>query len=263
VVDVDHFKSVNDTLGHNAGDELIVSITGVLRGRLRTSDVLARLGGDEFAVLLPKADEAEAAQVAEALAKAVRSNTALLGGERKKITTSIGVAMFNTSVEELTGETIVIEADLAMYDAKEAGGDGHAFYAVSEHRVSRTKARLTWVSRIEQALEEDCFALLAQPILDLHTGEVRAGRAWSWLKRWRRERRQRVVSPSHPAARQMRGTRDGLRLARGGTEVPTVQPHADRLGSAQALIAGSLRGYAREQVESGPLDRPAIVPAYW
>jgi diguanylate cyclase (GGDEF)-like protein/PAS domain S-box-containing protein len=173
VVDVDHFKSVNDTLGHNAGDELIVSIASVLRGRLRTSDVLARLGGDEFAVLLPKADEAEAAQVAEALAKAVRSNTALLGGERKKVTISIGVAMFNASVEELTGETIVIEADLAMYDAKEAGGDGHAFYAVSEHRVSRTKARLTWVSRIEQALDEDRFALLAQPILDLHTGEVR------------------------------------------------------------------------------------------
>jgi diguanylate cyclase (GGDEF)-like protein/PAS domain S-box-containing protein len=173
VLDIDHFKSVNDTLGHNAGDELIISIAGMLRGRVRTSDVLARLGGDEFAVLLPKADEAEAAQVAEALVQAVRSNTALLGGERKKVTTSIGVAMFNTNVEELTGETVVIEADLAMYDAKEAGGDGHAFYATSERRVSGTKARLTWVSRIEQALEEDRFALLAQPILDLHTGEVR------------------------------------------------------------------------------------------
>ena len=60
-----------------------------------------------------------------------------------------------------------------MYDAKEAGGDGLAFYATSEHRISRTKARLTWVSRIEQAFEDDRFALLAQPILDLHTGEVR------------------------------------------------------------------------------------------
>jgi diguanylate cyclase (GGDEF)-like protein/PAS domain S-box-containing protein len=173
VLDIDHFKSVNDTLGHNAGDELIISIASVVRGRLRQSDVLARLGGDEFAVLLPKADEAEAAQVARALANAVRSNTALLGGERKKVTTSIGVAMFNTNIAELTGETIGIEADLAMYDAKEAGGDGHAFYATSEHRTSRTKARLTWVSRIEQALEDDRFVLLAQPILDLRTGEVR------------------------------------------------------------------------------------------
>ena len=172
VLDIDHFKSVNDTLGHNAGDQLIVAIASVIRGRLRTSDVLARLGGDEFAVLLPKADEAEAARVAEALLEAVRSHTALLGGERKNVTTSIGVAMFDTSVEELAGETSAIEADLAMYDAKEAGGDSYAFYATSEHHTSRTKARLTWVTRIEQALEDDRFALLAQPILDLHTGEV-------------------------------------------------------------------------------------------
>jgi diguanylate cyclase (GGDEF)-like protein/PAS domain S-box-containing protein len=172
MLDVDHFKSVNDTLGHSAGDELIVSIGSVIRGRLRSSDVLARLGGDEFAVLLPKADEEEAGRVAEALVAAVRANTALLCGERKKVTSSIGVAMFKTNPEELTGETIVIEADLAMYDAKEAGGDSYAFYATSEHQVSRTKARLTWVSRIEQALEDDRFALLAQPILDLRTGEV-------------------------------------------------------------------------------------------
>ncbi len=173
VLDIDHFKIVNDTLGHNAGDELIVSIASVLHARLRQSDVLARLGGDEFAVLLPEADQAEAAQVAATLVSAVRTNTALLGGEPKKVTTSIGVAMFDTSSEELSSETALIEADLAMYDAKEAGRDGHAFYTTSEHRTSRTKARLTWVARIEQALANDRFALLAQPILDLHAGEVR------------------------------------------------------------------------------------------
>jgi diguanylate cyclase (GGDEF)-like protein/PAS domain S-box-containing protein len=173
VLDTDDFKSINDTLGHGAGDQLLVAISSVLRGRLRTSDLLARLGGDEFAVLLPKADEPEAAQVALELAAAVRSSTALLGGERKQVTTSIGVAMFNANVDELTGEGIVMEADLAMYDAKEAGGDGHAFYATSEYHVSRAKARLTWVGRIELAFAEDRFALLAQPILDLHTGEVR------------------------------------------------------------------------------------------
>jgi diguanylate cyclase (GGDEF)-like protein/PAS domain S-box-containing protein len=173
MLDIDHFKTINDTLGHSAGDQLLVSISSVLRGRLRTSDPLARLGGDEFAVLLPKADEATAAQVAQELASAVRSSTALLGDERRKVTTSIGIAMFDTNADQLAGETIVIEADLAMYDAKEAGGDGHAFYATSEHHVSRTKARVTWIGRIEQALEDDRFALLAQPILDLHTGDVR------------------------------------------------------------------------------------------
>ena len=172
VLDIDHFKQVNDTLGHNVGDELIVSIAGVLRERLRDSDVLARLGGDEFAVLLPKADEAEAAQVARALVLAVRSSAALLGGERKKVTTSAGVALLDGDIEELSAETILIEADLAMYDAKEAGRDRYAFYAASEYRVSRTEARLTWANRIERALENDRFALVAQPILDLRSGRV-------------------------------------------------------------------------------------------
>jgi GGDEF domain-containing protein len=120
--------------------------------------VLARLAGDEFPVLLPKADEAEAARVAEALAKAVRPNTALLGGERRTVTTSIGVALFNTSVEELAGETIAIEADLAMYDTKDAGGDGHAFSC--HFRASRQphegaadmglRCSVRWTSRCSQ-----------------------------------------------------------------------------------------------------------------
>ena len=172
MLDIDHFKAVNDTLGHNAGDELIVSIASLLRQRLRASDVLARLGGDEFAVLLPKADHAEATQVARALVDAVGTSTALLGGERKKVTTSIGVAMFDATNETLSSEAALIEADLAMYDAKEAGRDGYAFFTTSEHRISRTKARLTWIARIEQALERDRFALVAQPILNLHTGQL-------------------------------------------------------------------------------------------
>jgi len=172
VLDIDHFKHVNDTLGHNAGDELIVSIAGLLRRRLRESDILARLGGDEFAVLLPNADETEAGQVADALLGAVRTSTTLLDGQRKKVTGSIGVTTFDADIQALSGETILIEADLAMYDAKEAGRDRCAFYRSSEHRVSRTKARLTWASRIEHALENDRFSLAAQPILDLHTGKV-------------------------------------------------------------------------------------------
>jgi diguanylate cyclase (GGDEF)-like protein/PAS domain S-box-containing protein len=141
VLDVDHFKAVNDTLGHNAGDELIVSIASVLHERLRRSDVLARLGGDEFAVLLPEADRAEAARVAATLVSAVRINAALLGSERKQVTTSIGVAMFDAGSEELTSETALIEADLAMYDAKEAGRDGHAFYTPPPTIASAARTR--------------------------------------------------------------------------------------------------------------------------
>ncbi len=172
MLDIDNFKAVNDTLGHSAGDELIISIAGVLGQRVRASDVLARLGGDEFAVLLPRADQAEAAQVADALVRAVRENAALLDGQRQKVTTSVGIAMFDADDSGLSGESALIEGDLAMYDAKDNGRNGYAFYASADHRTSRTKARLTWVTRIEQALASDRFALVAQPILDLRTNRI-------------------------------------------------------------------------------------------
>jgi diguanylate cyclase (GGDEF)-like protein len=166
-------KTGSRSLGHTAGDQLIVSTAGVIRARLRESDTLARLGGDEFAVLLPTADQQEAASVAQGLADAVRRNIVVITGERKSVTTSIGVAMFDGHAERLTGEAVLIEADLAMYDAKEAGRDHYAFSATAEHRTSHTRARLTWVNRIEHALANDGFALLAQPILDLQTHRVR------------------------------------------------------------------------------------------
>ena len=81
--------------------------------------------------------------------------------------------MFTAGGEQPSGESILIEADLAMYDAKDAGRDQYAFYETSEHRISRTKARLTWSNRIDQALEDDRFVLVAQPILDLRTERIR------------------------------------------------------------------------------------------
>jgi len=173
VLDLDNFKSVNDMLGHSAGDQLIISTAGVIRARLRDSDTLARLGGDEFAVLLPRGDRLQAAKVADTLVAAVRGNSVVAGGERRSVTTSIGVMVFDADMHSVTGESALIDADLAMYDAKEAGRDRYAFSATTEHRTSDTKARLTWVNRIEHALEHDRFALLAQPILDLQTHRVR------------------------------------------------------------------------------------------
>jgi diguanylate cyclase (GGDEF)-like protein/PAS domain S-box-containing protein len=137
VLDIDRFKTINDSLGHHAGDELIVSIAGALRRRLRESDVVARLGGDEFAVLLPKAGRAEAARVAEDLVGAIRSHVTPLNDGRTRVTTSIGVAMFARR-EGLSSDATLVEADLAMYDAKQAGGDRMALYGSSERRFSRS-----------------------------------------------------------------------------------------------------------------------------
>jgi diguanylate cyclase (GGDEF)-like protein len=119
VLDVDGFKSVNDTQGHHAGDELIMGIGSLLRDRLRSSDVVARLGGDEFALLLPRASRDEANLVAEALVTGVRDE---LG-----VTISLGIAMVGDGGCR-SGDQLLIAADRAMYEAKAAGRDGHAFF---------------------------------------------------------------------------------------------------------------------------------------
>jgi diguanylate cyclase (GGDEF)-like protein/PAS domain S-box-containing protein len=171
VLDLDDFKSVNDTLGHNAGDELIVSVAGLLKAQLRDSDVIARLGGDEFAILLPAGGIEEAEAVAAKLVTAVREQITVVGARRaRRITTSVGVAPFGTG--DVTGEEMLVNADLAMYEAKEAGRDRYAAYAADRLEPPRVQARMHWVERIRDALEDDRFVLHAQPILDLRTGGI-------------------------------------------------------------------------------------------
>lgn len=173
VLDIDRFKHINDTLGHNVGDELIVKVAQTLRTRLRDSDVLARLGGDEFAVLIPRGGVEEAQAVAESVLAAVRAQSVVTAaGRRRSITASIGIALFG-EIERLSAEDVLVNADLAMYDAKEAGRDRAATYSSHERGASRMKARITWAERIREALEEDRFTLYAQPIVELATGEVR------------------------------------------------------------------------------------------
>jgi diguanylate cyclase (GGDEF)-like protein/PAS domain S-box-containing protein len=171
VLDLDDFKLVNDTLGHNAGDELLVAVAGLLRHELRASDTVARLSGDEFAVLLPAGGLAEAEAVAVKLVRAVREQAEVGGGRRpRRVTVSVGAALFEG--DGVTGEEILVNADLAMYEAKEAGRDGHAVFNSSRHDPPRVQQRMRWVERIRDALEDDRFVLHAQPILDLRTGAI-------------------------------------------------------------------------------------------
>ena len=122
MIDLDHFKHINDSHGHAAGDHVIEEIAGVLRRRTRESDVLARLGGDEFAVVLPRSSVAKAQVVAESIAAAIarhRSTDASL----EPITASVGVAMFGED-PRTSAESVISEADTAMYAAKDGGRDG-------------------------------------------------------------------------------------------------------------------------------------------
>ena len=157
MLDLDHFKTINDTLGHSAGDELIVRVAHALRSRLRESDVLARLGGDEFAILLPEATPEEADAVAAAVLDAVRTLAVPTAtGRTRTVTASLGIALFD-SAEQLTGEDVLVNADLAMYDAKESGRDQLAAYDAPERPETRIEARISWADMIRDALAEDAL----------------------------------------------------------------------------------------------------------
>jgi len=170
IIDIDNFKHINDTLGHNAGDEVMREVAQLLRERLRETDILARLGGDEFGVLLPHATAGDAEALARALLDAVRGERIAGGGKRPtRLTTSIGAAFFDAS-SKTTPEDLLIDADVAMYDAKQQGRDRLAF--ASPEQRQRMAARQTWTQRIRQTLEDDLFVLYCQPILHLQTDRI-------------------------------------------------------------------------------------------
>ena len=167
MVDLDNFKYYNDTQGHSAGDDLIVRIAQTLRTRLRETDVIARLGGDEFAVLLPHEDHDSVEIVAAALLELVSDQAPRATmGKQRRVTASIGIACF-TDGDQLPPEDIMVHADLAMYDAKENGRNRSAQYSTEQHECPRIESQMKWATEITQALANDRFELLAQPIESL------------------------------------------------------------------------------------------------
>ncbi len=170
-IDVDDFKAVNDVLGHNVGDQLIVSIAHAISERLRETDVVGRLGGDEFAVLLPQATASEAASLAANLLEAIAQAAAVtLPEPRASVTASIGVTAFRHLAPHVSGDDILVDADLAMYGAKDAGKN--RVQVASAIDAERMQSRLTWAERVRRAVDQGQFTLLCQPIIDMRTDAV-------------------------------------------------------------------------------------------
>lgn len=175
-IDVDHFKDINDTLGHNIGDILLVELSKRLKSILRTEDTLARLGGDEFILLLPESDVNEAQIVAQKLLSVIQDPFSIEQYELN-ITASIGIALY--PADGLNKETLSKNADTAMYRAKEAGRNGYSFFTEEMQTISTRKLQL--LNALYHALSCNELHIVYQPQISLKTGHVIGAEA---LLRW-------------------------------------------------------------------------------
>jgi diguanylate cyclase (GGDEF)-like protein len=176
-LDLDRFKQINDTLGHEAGDQLLQDVAKRLKGCVRESDTVARLGGDEFVVLLPELNEVKhAGVIAEKILAAIAKPFTLIGHEFR-VTASIGISAY--PMDGLDEQTLTKNADVAMYKAKSEGKNNFQYY--SESLNANSLERLTLESSLRHALERQEFRLRYQAKRDMHSGRITGMEA---LLRW-------------------------------------------------------------------------------
>jgi diguanylate cyclase (GGDEF)-like protein len=175
-IDLDRFKIINDSLGHDAGDMLLVEIANRLRQTLRSSDVVARMGGDEFVVILEETAESHIEGISRNLLS-VLSQPLQLSGHECHTTASIGIAMYPADGADV--QTLTKNADMAMYLAKEDGKNGFRFF--TKEIKTQSIERLTLETALRRALDRNQFALHYQPKVDMATGQITGVEA---LLRW-------------------------------------------------------------------------------
>ncbi|WP_227983122.1 sensor domain-containing protein [Dickeya poaceiphila] len=188
LIDLDHFKSVNDSLGHSAGDALLFAVSNRITDCIQGADTIARLGGDEFAIILSdllRADDCEriAKTLLEHLARPFN-----IDGESMLVSASIGIALFPNDSDTLEG--LFKNADQAMYAAKGAGRNCFNYYTPALQQAARARLRLT--NDLRDAIQCDQFEVYYQPIIELASNNVVKAEA---LVRWHHPTRG-MVSPA-------------------------------------------------------------------
>jgi diguanylate cyclase (GGDEF)-like protein/PAS domain S-box-containing protein len=188
VIDLDHFKRMNDSLGHRSGDEVLVGMAERMRQSLRRSDTLGRLGGDEFVVVMPHiAFLSDVEKCAKRLVDRV-SSTALVGDLEVNLTASVGVCVYPDFAEDV--DSLLERADAAMYAAKEGGRNQYQIFA--EAMLKQSQDRLSMDNALRHSLAREELFLHYQPLVSLTTGRVIGMEA---LLRWHHPKLG-VVSPS-------------------------------------------------------------------
>jgi diguanylate cyclase (GGDEF)-like protein len=164
-VDLDQFKIVNDTCGHNAGDELLRRLAQIFQREVRTTDTLARLGGDEFGILFYNCSLDQARQIVERIHQQVGLFRFLWQEQSFNVSASFGLVQIDRESAGLTA--VLSAADAACYAAKEAGRNRIHLYYSDDDELTRQRGERLWISQIHQAIEEDRFRLYAQDIVPI------------------------------------------------------------------------------------------------
>jgi len=187
-IDLDHFKEVNDTLGHDSGDQLLVEAARRIKECVRGSDTVARMGGDEFTVILT--DIASTDHLEPLLQKILRSMDALfqIGNEQVFVSASMGITLYPLDGTQI--EDLYKNADQALYVAKGEGRNRFSFFTPELQEAAQTRVRLA--NDLRTALVDNQFRVLYQPIIDLATGSIHKAEA---LIRWQHPKRG-LVSPA-------------------------------------------------------------------
>lgn len=164
-LDLDQFKLVNDTSGHQAGDELLRQLAAAMRAALRRSDVLARLGGDEFGVILSDCDAQAGEQLADKLRRMISNFRFAWNGRLYQVGASIGLVELDQDWPDTAH--LMSAADAACYAAKDAGRNKVRLYRRGDEEVERRRGEMAWVERLTRAMEANHFRLYYQPIVAL------------------------------------------------------------------------------------------------
>jgi diguanylate cyclase (GGDEF)-like protein/PAS domain S-box-containing protein len=186
LLDVDHFKLINDRLGHAAGDEVLKRLTGAIDRAKDPADLIARVGGDEFVVLMPDRSLASAVKLAHDLVADVSAMTMASGGGMIDASISVGIAGYDGPVNP---EDLLAQADAAAYAAKSLGGSRVETASETSETQRRRRSASDWLDRMRHALEFGGFMLYAQPI---HPLTSRAGLAFEVLLRLKGDRGEAI-----------------------------------------------------------------------
>lgn len=164
-IDLDQFKVVNDTLGHRAGDEMLLQATSIIKSMVRSSDFCARLGGDEFGIILSNIPINQAKQISERLLNRLKNHKMVWDDKVFTINSSIGLVKIDSDSQDV--QAVLAAADDACFTAKEEGGGKIKLYDSTSNIFMKRRSEMTWIAKLNSAIEEDRLVLYYQPIVPL------------------------------------------------------------------------------------------------